>query len=412
MDSLLRNIVRRQKGEIADLYSRDFVERSKTVQLVEQLKSPLIKVVIGPRRAGKSTIVLQALQDERFAYLNFEDESMPEIEDGDLIVDALNSVYGEVDFYFFDEIQNLNRWEQFLNRLHRQGKNIIATGSNAKLLSEELASSLTGRHLEIEVLPLSFKEVSVIKSDQETYFKEYLIKGGYPEIVYKNANHQSYLETLWDSIILKDIAKRKKVRNISSLTDVLNLSLTTMTSRYSVESLVRALNNDVSAPSVKKFLSYGGEAYLISELNQFSIKPKVRIKSDRKLYCIDNGFYSAKSVTYSDNYGVMLENLVFNELRSRGCKPNLNLFYYQTKSGHEVDFLLRSGHINQELLQVCYSMSSLRTKEREFRALVEASDELALSNLTVVTKDEEGEEKIKGKTINIVPAIKWLTEII
>ena len=105
----------------------------------------------------------------------------------------------------------------------------------------------------------------------------------------------------------------------------------------------------------------------------------------------------------------MLENLDFNELRSRGYKPNLNLFYYQTKSGHEVDFLIRSGHINQELIQVCYSLSSLKTKEREFRALVEASDELALSNLTVVTKDEEGEEKIRGKVIKIVPAIKWLT---
>lgn len=409
MEKILKNIVRRQKGEIADLYSQEFIERSKTAQLVEQLKSPLIKVVMGPRRAGKSTIVLQALQGERFAYLNFEDESMPEIEDGDLIIEALNSVYGEVDFFFFDEIQNLNRWEQFLNRLHRQGKNIIATGSNAKLLSEELASSLTGRHLEIEVLPLSFKEVSVIKSDKEAYFNEYLVKGGYPEIAYKNANHQSYLETLWDSIVLKDIAKRKKVRNLSSLTDVLNLALATMTSRYSVESLVRALNHDVSAPSVKKFLSYGTEAYLISELNQFSIKPKVRLKSDRKLYSIDNGFYSAKSVMYSDNYGVMLENLAFNELRSRGYKPNLNLFYYQTKSGHEVDFLIRSAHINQELIQVCYSLSSLKTKEREFRALVEASDELALSNLTVVTKDEEGEEKIRGKVIKIVPAIKWLT---
>lgn len=407
METLLQNIAVRQREEIAKLYKHDFISRLKTDSLIEGLGSSLIKVIIGPRRAGKSTIALQALKDKKFAYLNFEDESIPEIDDGDKIIKALDQVYGPVDFYFFDEIQNLNRWEQFLNRQHRLGKNIVATGSNAKLLSEELSSSLTGRHIEIEILPLSFKEASEVQESPPAYFDKFLIEGGYPEVAYNKARYDSYLQTLWDSVLLKDIARRKKVRNIGALTNVLSLVLSNMTSRYSVESLVRALQKEISAPSVKKFLSYGVEAYLISELNQYSVKPKVRVKSDRKSYCIDNGFYSAKSVNFSDNYGALLENAVFNELRVRGYKTNFNLFYYQSRSGHEVDFLLRSGHINQELIQVCYSMSSLKTNERELRALVEAGEELNVDKLTIVTKNEERQEVAKGKKISVVPAYKW-----
>ena len=344
MDDLIYNVIERQSKELKFLLEKKYTERIQTTLLEQELSSPLVKVIVGPRRAGKSTIALEALRNKQFAYLNFEDESLPNIDDGDLILRALDKTYKNVDFYLFDEIQNFNRWEQFLNRLHRLGKNLIVTGSNARMLSDELASALTGRHSEIEVLPFSFKEYENISHLNPPDFKQFLHQGGFPEVALENTKHKPYLSTLWDAVILKDIAQRKKIRNILGLNSILSLFLSSIANRFNVESLVKALGGDLSAPTVKKFINYGIESYLIAELIPYSLKPKKRIKSDRKAYCIDNGFFTAKNISLSENLGILLENAVFNELRIRGFKPNFSLFYYMTKSGYEVDFLLRKGH--------------------------------------------------------------------
>lgn len=406
MKDLLWNIVNRQRVELGSLLPVELIERDRSAELVPKLTSPLIKVITGPRRAGKSTLALQALRGERFSYINFEDESLPVITDGDQIVQTLDSIYGEVDYYFFDEIQNLSRWEQFLNRLQRQNKKIIVTGSNSQLLSEELSSSLTGRHHLIEVLPFNFREICRAKGGSSS-LEEFLTLGGFPEVVMGKADCKPYLTALWDAVILKDIAKRKKIRNISALDNVLGILLGSITSRYNVDSLRRSIAGEVSSPTIKKFILSGVEAYLISELNLFSVKPKNRIKSDRKVYTVDNGFFTSKNVNFSENFGVLLENAVFNELRNRNYKPNLSIFYYTTRSGFEVDFLLRDGYKNAELIQVCYSLSSLKTRERELRALKEAGEELGVTDLTVVNMTEECIENYEGATINVVPAHKW-----
>lgn len=409
MNDLLLNTVKRQKRELTELSSLATVVRGKTAHLQSILPSPLIKVIIGPRRAGKSTIALQALKNQKFAYINFEDETLPNITDGDEILDALSQVYGDVDYYFFDEIQNFDRWQQFLNRLQRTNKNAIVTGSNARLLSEELASSLTGRHTAIEILPFSFKEVESV-SNQESAFEQYLISGGFPEVVTKKADFATYLTALWDAIILKDIARRKKVRNISALSDVLSLLLSGTSSRFNVDSLRRSLSDSVSSPTIKKFIAYGEEAYLISELILYSHKPRVRIKSDRKIYTVDNGLFNAKNINFSDNHGLLLENAVFNELRNRGFRPNESLFYYVTRSGFEVDFITRKGHKNKEAIQVCHSLKRLKTRERELRALREAAEELEISRLRIITMNEESSECIADKNIEVVAAKRWLLE--
>lgn len=409
MKQLLLNIIKRQKRELKELIALATVKREKTAQLQDLLSSPLIKVILGPRRAGKSTIVLQALENKKFAYLNFEDESLPQIEDGDILLQALDEVYGEIDFYFFDEIQNFNKWQKFLNRLHRLGKNIIVSGSNAQLLSEEFASALTGRHASLEILPFSYREI-LSDYDEQYSFKEYLKKGGFPEVVLKKTSFETYLSTLWDSVILKDIAKRKKVRNISALSNVLSLLLANVTSQYNVDGLREALNSEVSSPTIKKFIEHGEEAYLLKKLMLYSVKPKNRIKTNRKIYTIDNGFLNAKNISHSENFGLLLENAVFNELRNRGNSPNHELFYYTTRSGYEVDFILREGHQNKEAIQVCYSLKGLKTRERELRSLVEVAEELKINKLTVVNLDEESNEKFKDKNIEIISAKTWFLD--
>jgi uncharacterized protein len=411
MSEVLSNIIKKQKLEILADYTRlagVLIERFQSQKLQEVLKSPLIKVILGPRRAGKSTLALQAIGKSKFAYFNFEDEGLPLNIGGEDLIKALNTVYGEVDYYFFDEIQVFNRWEQFLHRLHRENKNIIVTGSNAHLLSEELASALTGRHIAIEVLPFSFSEIVNTVKTKSYDINQYLTSGGFPEVVLGKVDYRIYLATLWDSVILKDIVKRKKVRNISGLSDVLSLLLSALTSKFNVDSLCATLGNTVTAPTVKKFLAYADQAYLICQLQLFSSKNKLRIKSDRKAYAVDNGFYNAQNVKTSPNQGALLENVVFNELRVRSYIPNYSLFYYVTRSGFEVDFLLRSGHRNTEAIQVCFNLSSLKTRERELRALYEICTELGVEKLTIVTFDEDGVETYKDKRIELKSIQNWL----
>jgi len=407
MNDLIWNVVKRQKIEFELLRGKKRVPRTQLKTLKKALPSSLIKVITGPRRAGKSTLAVQALGEKRCAYLNFEDEDFPQSADGDDLIAAMKSVYGDVDFYLFDEIQNLPRWEQFLNRLHRLGYNLIVTGSNAKLLGEELGSALTGRHIAIELLPFSFSEKLAGTTADEGDFANYLLKGGFPEVTLGADDPKSYLRTLWESVILRDIVQRYKVRNVGGLRELLSLFLSTMSSRYSYESLARALSGRVSAPSLKKFIRYGCEAYLVAELTAYHHKPRVRIKSDRKAYTVDNGFFSAHHIGVSDDHSKRLENLVFVELWRRGYRPNLDLFYFQTSGGYEVDFLLRSGHKSLELIQVSYSLSSGKTREREFRALIRASEELKIIKRTVITMNEDRRESVGGHDINVISAARW-----
>ena len=410
MNDLIQNVAQSQRLEIESLTARPLIRRTKIEELRKALRTPLIKVISGPRRAGKSTLALQALDNHRFAYLNFEDERLPSDIDGDALVGALDRVYGKVDYYFFDEIQNLLHWEKLLNRLHRLGKNVIVTGSNARLLSLEFGAALTGRYVAVELLPLSLKEIASHEALTSGTVADYLKEGGFPEVVMKTAAGTNYLSALWDAIVLKDIVQRHKIRQVTALRNLLTLALTSMGSRYSTDSLTRSLKGEISAPTTKKFLSYASEAFLIFELSLFHPKPRRRLKSDRKAYTVDNGFFSAKHVGVFDDAGKLLENLVFIELMRRGFKPNLDLFYYETKRKQEVDFLVRDGVKNCELLQASYSLGQQKTRDRECRALVQAANELDVSELTIVTMNERKDERYDGKQIRVVPLKEWCLE--
>lgn len=378
----------------------------------EALGSSLVKVIAGPRRSGKSTLGFQLLQDRSFAYLNFEDDSLYKYDiNSDELIEALEGVYGKTEFLFFDEIQNFPQWESFINKLHRRGRNIVITGSNSRLLSRELGSALTGRHLLFELLPFSFPEILAglpnEKASDAELFERYLVWGGFPEVVLAGVDPASYLKTLFDSVVLRDIVTRHRIRSSTALHDLLSLMINNAAARFSARCLERTLGS-LSTATIQKFIAYSRDAYLMQDLQPYSFKTKLRVKADRKIYAFDNGFVSANSQPASSNISRLLENLVFVELTRRGFRANIDLFYYQTGSGTEIDFLLRKGSKNLELVQVSQDLSALKTRERELRALYQAAQELNVKTLTIVTINTEEIIQESGIEVQVVPCYKWL----
>lgn len=392
---------------------RTLVSRQMRAPLLKALASPLVKVITGPRRAGKSTLAFQTLAGKNFAYLNFEDDALKADADSDELIEAMDKVYGKVECVFFDEIQNYPQWESFINKLHRRDRNLFITGSNSRLLSRELGSALTGRHLSFELLPFSYQEfLSGLKKEKSgdlESFHRYLTWGGFPEVALGGAEPRGYLRTLFDSVVLRDIVARHRIRSSAAIHDLLHLLINNAASRFSARSLERSLGA-LSIATVQKFIAYFREAYLTHDLQPYYFKPRLRIKADRKIYAYDNGLISAVSQPATSNGSRLLENLVFVELVRRGFKPNLDLFYYQTRSGTEVDFLLRDGSKNVELIQVTQNLSALKTRERELRALHQASEELKVSKLTIIAMDAEEMLSEQGQKIRVVPCRKWLTQ--
>lgn len=404
----LNTLLEAHKRERDGILRRSLLPRQMSAAIAKALPSPLVKVITGPRRSGKSTLAFQTLADKRFAYLNFEDDALQKDVSSDALIEAMDQVYGKTDYIFFDEIQNYPQWESFINKLHRRERNIMITGSNSRLLSRELGSALTGRHLSFELMPFSYSEfLSGHPGDSLDNFRHYLTWGGFPEVVLGHAEPQGYLRTLFDSVVLRDIVTRHRIRSSTAIYDLLNLLVNSAASRFSGRSLERSLGF-LSIATIQKFISYFREAYLVQDLQPYFFKPRLRIKSERKIYTYDNGFISALSQPALSNDPRLLENLVFIELVRRGFKPNLDLFYYQTEVGTEVDFLLRNGSSNIELIQVSQILSSQKTRERELRSLTQAARELKVKKMTIVTLDTEEQIKQEGAKIEVVPCRKWL----
>jgi len=422
MLNMIKQTILQQKNEQSNLLKIPYIQRDNLDKVREQIDTPLIKVVTGPRRAGKSVFSLLLLKDKNFAYLNFDDENLVKAENYDEIVQAMFEVYPAPQYFLFDEIQNLPAWELFVNKLQRRNYNILLTGSNARLLSKELATTLTGRHLTYEILPFSFREfleaknvrfskddltLPEIKGRFLNAFEEYLKKGGYPEIVTKGLDVKTYLATLFDSVLLKDIVKRYKVRFTSKLYDLATYLISNTASEFSFTKLKNILGF-ASVSTVEKYLGYLEESYLFFVLNRFSFKVKQQIKAPRKIYLVDNGFIEAKAFQFSPDTGRLMENLAFVEFIRRGYVPNLDLFYYKTRNNREVDFVVRRENRIEELVQVSLASADHNTREREMKALREASEELDCRNLTIITWDKEGEEKVKDKVIRFLPMWEWL----
>ena len=416
---LIKEVIAKQSQEKESLSRLEYVNRTKAVKGPEWMSSSLIKVVLGPRRAGKSVFSLMLLKGKSFLYFNFDDPALVG-EKLDLyeLVDELHKFYGETKFVLFDEIQNLKGWELFANRLHRQGYNLVLTGSNANLLSMELATHLTGRHLPIEILPFDFQEFLKAKNfsnlDQKPellkLLEQYMTFGGFPEVVTKNQHPRGYLDVLFDSLLFKDVVKRHKVRFSEQIDQLGSYLINNVSNQYSFRKLANILKfkSDVT---LEKYLKYLEEAYIIFSLSGFSAKAGERLRSPKKIYTVDNGFVASKAVQHSSDNGKLMENLVFTEFVKRGFEPNRELFYYKTRNGREVDFAIMNGHEISKLIQVCYDVRSSDVEQREVKSLIEAGDELKVDNLTVLTWDDEREVEKNGKIVKFKPLWKWLLEI-
>lgn len=412
--------------------SLQYVVRTKDHFGKKWLDSNLIKVVLGPRRAGKSVYSLMLLKGRPFMYFNFDDEVLTSVGGiaTDELMKKLHAAYGSIKTVLFDEIQNLPNWELFVNRLNREGYNLVLTGSNARLLSKELATALTGRHIPIEILPFDFKEFLRAKKftvDVEygslpqkrgellKLMEEYVMHGGFPEVVVSNLDPKDYLEVLFDSLLFKDVVKRHRVKFSSHIGNLGSYLINNFATLYSLRKLQDVLDLK-SVTTTEKYTKYLEEAYLVFSVLRYSTKSILRIKSPKKVYIVDNGFVTAKAIQHSPNTGKLMENLVFTELVKNGAKPSSELFYYKTRNDREVDFVVKKGLVILELIQVCYEANNPDVEQREIKALVEAGKELSASGgkipkLTVLTWDEKRTIENSGMTIQFKPLWAWLIDL-
>ena len=414
---MIRTVVLQQKEERNTLLQCAYVERVFVGETEDFLATNLIKLITGPRRAGKSVFALQLLKSKKFAYLNFDDDLLLKHFDENLVWQLLLEIYGDFDYLLLDEIQNLPEWEMWIAKLYRRGTNLIITGSNSKLLSNEMATALTGRFIQITILPFSFAEVLSYSNISVAYdtpsekallmqqLTEILKYGSFPEIVKLRSLTRNYLSALYDSILLKDITKRFKVRNSNELYNLSTYLLSNYCNLFSINQLSEELDIG-SIHTAQKFCNYLTEPYLFFYLPRYNNKLKIMKKSPQKVYVIDNGFVAAKSFELSENRGRLLENLVFVELLRR----KLSLFYYRTRNDKEVDFVCRNLHKVESLIQVSYDVQNPKTYKREISALIEASGELRCNHLLLLTWEDDRMVEENGVTIVIKPVWKWLLE--
>lgn len=419
---MLKNTILEQKTRKDELLKEKYIPRYQTDKLAEVLDSGLVKVVLGPRRAGKSFFATHSFKPTEAAYVNFDDENLLKVDDYNEIIQTALEVYGKTKYLLLDEVQNIPNWELLVNRLHREGYNLLVTGSNSKLLSKELATHLTGRHLPIELLPFSFKEFLSYKNFvfdfKETMTKEkkaellgyldfFMRNGGFPELVIHELKPETYLAPFVESLLFKDVIKRYRLRKPDHIYNLETYLINNVANEFTYERLANALEI-TSWATVVKYMAYLEEAYLLVVLGRYSHKAAQRFKSPKKAYMVDNGLITAKAVQLSKDSGRMMENLVFTELLKRGLRPNLELFYYKTRNNREVDFVLRKGHTVSELIQVAFDAVNHDACEREIKALVEAKEELKYGKLTVLTWDEKKQVKKDGAVIDFVPLWEWL----
>jgi predicted AAA+ superfamily ATPase len=392
---------------------------SRKEERMLQLESPLTQIVIGVRRSGKSTLCHKFLKQNgvNYAYINFDDERLGVLKANELdqVLEAAYYVYGEFNYLFLDEPQNVFGWHLFVNRLLRQGVYMFVTGSNAKLLSGELATHLTGRYNQVELFPLSFREYIELKgirmdapltrdrAFRQKGFDEYLEKGGLPELL-NLPSWKNYVASLFRSIIERDIIQRFKIRNKQALLDIGMYTVSNFAREFNFKKLETQLIS-TSDNTIKNYISHLEQAYLLIGLNKFSFKTSERLRN-RKYYLVDTAFASALGSLTGDEAGWRLENIVFIELLRRRYESQYDIHYF--KSHFEIDFVVSSGFRVIELIQVCLDISSVKTMNREIRALVNGSKLLKCDTLTLITLGYSQKIETDDRTINIVSVFDWL----
>ena len=387
---------------------------------ISRLKNlPHIIAITGLRRSGKSTLLRQIISrfygDSNFYYINFEDERLLGVTAADfnLLYESLISLSGGHKTFLIDEIQNIPLFESFVRRFYDNGFKFYITGSSANLLSRELGTKLTGRHLDITMRPFSFTEflkftdsgldftkrlTTEERARIKNLFGAYLIKGGMPE--YLKYDESEILRRTYEDVLIKDIAVRYGINNVKELRELYRYLVANAANKFSYTKLKNTLGFG-SVNTVKSYITFLTDTYFAGVINRYDHSIRKQIVSEKKLYVVDNGFIPGISLALTKDRGRLLENLVFNEISKRGEVS----FYSDVKS--ECDFVVLKPGGEPEVYQVCYDLND-ENREREFRGLLNAMNEFGLERGTILTYEQESEQRAGNKLISILPVWKWL----
>jgi len=413
--SVLGTIAKDQLKEFSAL--EDSVSRN-ILSHIRAYKGVAAFTIKGLRRCGKSTLMKQLVKSEfpdDFYYFNFDDERITgfKAEDFQTLMEVWIELFGQKKNIFFDEIQNIRGWELFVNRILREGYHVFITGSNANLLSKELGTYLTGRHVDIELYPFSFEEflkAKKIKPPKGFYateekallnkeFKEYFESGGMPEVVV--LGNELILTHILNDIIQKDIVSRYNIRKPGELKTVIKFLIANTANPITYRSIKDNFGIK-SANTIKKYVEYTEETYLIFTVKKFDKKIKQFDKNPRKVYCIDNGIIAKNTPSMNEKRGAMLENIVAIHLKRLGKE----FYYHKGKNGAEADFVIPQ---EKAVIQVCYELTE-KNKERELKGLGEAMKHIKATKGIILTFDQEQYATKEDKKITVKPAWQWLLD--
>lgn len=414
----LKQVLINQKEEL-QLTKADLKTRQRRHDLVELMDSRLAKVVIGIRRSGKSSLCLSVIQSPDVGYVNFDDERLLGITAKDLnrVLEVLLELNPKVKTFFFDEVQNVEGWELFINRLLRLKYNILVTGSSGKLLSSELSTHLTGRHISLTLYPLSFSEflqwrtaTPVSAFDEMTtsqqaqlaaHFDTYFKNGGFPQVI-QGEPPGLYLRELFDKVINRDIVQRYELRRSKAIKELAAYLIQNSGQQVSIESLKKVFGIS-SVSMVQKYIQHLEDCFLIFELRTYSYKLKERSSAPRKIYACDLGMMTALWTKPTEDLGAKLETLVFLELTKRNKE-----LYSLKESGCEVDFVVVEDRKITTMIQVCYNLKDPKTRQREIRALMSLAKKYRPRYLIIVTRDHRETITETNLIIECMPIYEFL----
>jgi predicted AAA+ superfamily ATPase len=418
--------------------------QGRTLPLLQKRKyelnidAPHVNDIVGIRRCGKTYYMYQLISElidkgvpkSNILYLNLDDDRLQPL-NGDelqLLIETfreMQEISEENRLYLFlDEVQNFPSWERWVKGTYDRKQNVkmVISGSNASLLSQDISTLLTGRHISTRMFPFSFAEFldyheveydlktlpySQDKPQMKRMFNEYLEKGGFPEtIVYPLVQHRETLQSYFDDIIYRDIISRYGVRNPLIFKDLALFCISNIAKPHTYNSLRRLFANysSLSTDTIIDYIAYLEDAFLLFSVTHYEESLKQQMNKPRKLYCIDTGMINAVSFKLSSDIGRLYENITFLHILRSGKET----YYWQNQKGHEVDFVIKEGLEPTGLIQVCSDLSNPETKEREINGLLAGMKNFRIKEGTIITADVFGEEKVNGGKIKYVPLWYWL----
>lgn len=420
MDKRILETILSDQAEELELKKKQKFCRRKEEDLIDP-DSPQAQVVIGVRRSGKSTLCYNALIRKRvkFAYVNFDDERLINLTATDLndVLEVLYKINGDFNYLFIDEIQNIPEWYLFVNRLLRRQIHVIITGSNAKLLSGELATHLTGRHHTINLYPFSFSEYCEAKgidtmsmstmavARRRAVFDDYMRKGGFPELS-RVRNERDYIDELVRNILQRDIEQRFKVKHVTSFEEM-SQHLLNIAPAIVVDKKLKEAFGFGSQHTAKNYVGYLKQAYLLVGLHKYSPKSQQRLTAD-KIYPIDVSLMNRRSDAFSgENFGWRLETIVYLEFLRRYKSQGFDIYYFSERSG-ECDFVICEGRKAVVAIQVSYDISNEKTRKREISCLLLAAKKTGCKNLLLLTDHSYEDIETEDYKIAVRPVFDYL----